>query len=97
MPVIAPSIIELFTLTTASAFVTVATVVLPLTVTSFKVNSVALDNSNPVLLFKFIVDLFVPSVTPCIVNLPLPVVPRFSFAVYVAVAEVVVKFLSIVA
>ena len=76
MPVIAPSITELSMLITTFSFETVAIVLLPVIFTSLRVNSVLFDNKNPVFPSKSIVDLFSPSVAPCIKNSPEPVVPK---------------------
>ena len=72
----------MFNPTDASAFVTVAIVVFPVTVTLFKLRAVApVPSSNPDLLFRFNVSAL-PSATPFIFRVPF-VAPRFSDTRYV--------------
>ena len=93
-PVIAPFIIELFTLTIAFSFVTVAIVVLPPTVTLLKLSAVASSpSSNPDLLFRLIVSALSPA-TPFIFTVPF-VAPRFSDTVYTAPSSFAVKFFTV--
>ena len=83
----------MFNPTDAPAFVTVAIVVLPPTVTLLKLSAVAsVPSSNPVLLFRLIVSALPPD-TPDILTVPF-VAPRFSDTTYSAPSAAAVKFLT---
>ena len=88
--------VEIFN-TASALFNVTASPVAFVNFTPDRFNVVALVKLNPFWLFKSIVEVFVPTLAPLILNEPAAVVPKALLKVYVLVASAVLNVLSILA